>query len=458
MKKIGKLKTFKSSEIKDSYISIGFECLDRELFKAEKCYEPLGKTGVKYARCQTGWCRCEKEKGVYDFKWLDDVVDNLLANGVQPWFNVGYGNPIYMDDIKGPAAVGCVPIYYGEETEQAWYNYVTALTNHFKDRITHYEIWNEADIRSFWYPKKPDGAELAYLIDNTAKIIKDVQPDAKTGTCISQLRNYKYIDTFLSNVNSEYLDFFAVHSYSAVPEICFREGIAFVRETLDKYGHLKTEVWQGEGGYPSWAYEGHHIVPKGCDDERPQAVWMLRRYFIDVSIGIKRSSFFQMADMWEKPYEKASEMLKKPAGHGILKGITYETKQSYDTITNLSAIFTTDVKPAKYYMQIRNIENATSIDLVATQTFMYEKNGLPIFAYYLPSPIALHNPTRSSLIRIAYDLQNPVIIDPYTAEVLLLEAEDCDIQGNRVLFDYTLPMKDYPLILTEREAFEIIED
>ena len=161
MKKIGKLKTFKSSEIKDSYISIGFECLDRELFKAEKCYEPLGKTGVKYARCQTGWCRCEKEKGVYDFKWLDDVVDSLLANGVQPWFNIGYGNPIYMDDIKGPAAVGCVPLYYGEETLEAWCNYVAALTKHFKDRVTHYEIWNEADIGSFWYPKKTSGAELS---------------------------------------------------------------------------------------------------------------------------------------------------------------------------------------------------------------------------------------------------------------------------------------------------------
>jgi uncharacterized BrkB/YihY/UPF0761 family membrane protein len=81
---------------------------------------------------------------------------------------------------------------------------------------------------------------------------------------------------------------------------------------------------------------------------------------------------------------------------------------------------------------------------------------MPIFAYYLPSPIELHNPTRSSLIRIAYDFKTPVIIDPFTLEVFLLDPEDCDIQGNRVLFDYTLPMKDYPLILTEREAFEII--
>ena len=115
MNKIGKLKIFNSTEIQTSYVSIGFEGLDRELFKPEKCYNPLSKTGVKYARCQTGWCKCEKEKGVYDFAWLDEVVDNLIACGVEPWFTVGYGNPLYMPNTPDPTGVGCVPIYYGEE-------------------------------------------------------------------------------------------------------------------------------------------------------------------------------------------------------------------------------------------------------------------------------------------------------------------------------------------------------
>ena len=54
MKKIGMLRRRSCEEIESSRISIGFECLDRELFKPEPCYEPLQKTGVKYARCQTG--------------------------------------------------------------------------------------------------------------------------------------------------------------------------------------------------------------------------------------------------------------------------------------------------------------------------------------------------------------------------------------------------------------------
>ena len=111
MKKIGKLKTYTSKEIETSYVSIDFSCLDRELFNPDKCYDLLAETGVKHARCQTGWARCEKIKGVYDFTWLDLIIDNLLSRGIQPWFNVGYGNPIYMADAPNPTAVGCVPLY-----------------------------------------------------------------------------------------------------------------------------------------------------------------------------------------------------------------------------------------------------------------------------------------------------------------------------------------------------------
>ena len=66
MKIIGKLKTYKSSEITKSRVSIGFECMDRGLINPDKCYEPLAESGIKYARVQTGWAICEKEKGKYE--------------------------------------------------------------------------------------------------------------------------------------------------------------------------------------------------------------------------------------------------------------------------------------------------------------------------------------------------------------------------------------------------------
>ena len=69
IERIGFLGHLASSEVGESYVSIGFEGLDRDLFKPERCYDPLAATGIKHARCQTGWAKCEREKGVYDFSF-----------------------------------------------------------------------------------------------------------------------------------------------------------------------------------------------------------------------------------------------------------------------------------------------------------------------------------------------------------------------------------------------------
>lgn len=74
MRRTGRLRLRSSLEIAASRVSIGFECVERGVIKPEKCYDLLGASGVKHARCQTGWAVCEKEKGVYDFSWLDDIV------------------------------------------------------------------------------------------------------------------------------------------------------------------------------------------------------------------------------------------------------------------------------------------------------------------------------------------------------------------------------------------------
>ena len=79
MKKLGNLKIKSSSEIKESRIGIGFECLDRDLFDPEKCYDLFAQTGTKFARCQTGWAKTEKVKGVYDWVWLDNIIDTLIT-------------------------------------------------------------------------------------------------------------------------------------------------------------------------------------------------------------------------------------------------------------------------------------------------------------------------------------------------------------------------------------------
>jgi len=76
--KTGKVEPKHSLQIKKSRIGIGFEKLDRDVFDPEKAYDKVGELGIKWIRIQSGWQRTEIEKGVYDFEWLDKVVDNLI--------------------------------------------------------------------------------------------------------------------------------------------------------------------------------------------------------------------------------------------------------------------------------------------------------------------------------------------------------------------------------------------
>ena len=110
--RIGTIRTMASAEVGKSRIGLGFEKLDRGAFDPEKAYDKVAATGVKWVRIQSGWARTERQKGVYDFTWLDDVVDNLRARGLKPWICLCYGNGLYDERAaQGYGAGGCPPIF-----------------------------------------------------------------------------------------------------------------------------------------------------------------------------------------------------------------------------------------------------------------------------------------------------------------------------------------------------------
>jgi beta-glucosidase/6-phospho-beta-glucosidase/beta-galactosidase len=149
LNKIGAIQPKSAKDVKESRLGIGFEKLDRDAFDPEKAYDKIEGIGVKWVRIQSGWQKTEKEKGVYDFAWLDAIVDNILARNMKPWMCVCYGNKLYGGQAEEYfGAVGCPPIHT-EEQRTAWHNYCVALAKHYKGRVDHFEIWNEPD-GSLW--------------------------------------------------------------------------------------------------------------------------------------------------------------------------------------------------------------------------------------------------------------------------------------------------------------------
>ena len=118
--KIGQVIPKDATSVCQSKLGLGFEKLDREVFDPEKAYDPVAELGVKWIRIQSGWARTERQKGVYDFSWLDTIVDNLLKRGLTPWMCLCYGNGLY-DEAAAQifGAVGCPPIHTSEQ-KAAW--------------------------------------------------------------------------------------------------------------------------------------------------------------------------------------------------------------------------------------------------------------------------------------------------------------------------------------------------
>ena len=457
MKKIGNLRAFASSEIEKSKISIGFECLDRELFRPEPCYDPLQKTGVKYARCQTGWARCEKLRGVYDFSWLDAVVDNLRARGIEVWFNVGYGNPLYMKDIPNKTGVGCVPLFFGEECLAAWKSYVSALAAHFAGRVQLFEIWNEPEADHFWYPEQPDPKKYAALFGITAEEIRKQIPDAKFSATVASGFDLGFIRGMLSALGGMQVDYFAFHAHSRYPEISFGQGhpyldnVKHLRKLLDEAGFDKTELIQGEAGQPSWAPKGHWLYKDGFDDPRAQAVWLLRRFALDHYAGVAISSFFMIADIWEKPYETAAQILPRAQANGILNGLVYTPKPSYEALCHVAAVFNGDVRISDAYFTVENAQNDSCEEEILRLSF--EKDGSPMHLYYLPcAPSENYCYEEAISAYLSKPFRDGVLVDLLNGEVFDLPKAEGD-QGHVVYRD--LPLTNYPILLAERSAIAL---
>ncbi len=292
----GKVTPCSAKDVESSYFGIGFEKLDRNLFDPEKAYDKLAAVGVKKARIQSGWARTEKEKGVYDFAWLDAIVDNLLARGMEPWMCLCYGNGLYTESAaKVFGGVGCPPIAT-EAERTAWQRYVTAVTEHFRGRVSWYEVWNEPDGNWCW-KHGVNGAEYGEFVKLTAEAVRRGDADAKViggSLCIGEPG---WLDQMLSTGAGKVMDALTYHAYG-FDERVQPLRISVIREQLRMHGLGDLPLIQGETGSPS-RDNGYGALRGGAWTEERQAKKMLRTSFLHLKQNILFTSYFSTMDMVE---------------------------------------------------------------------------------------------------------------------------------------------------------------
>jgi len=462
---LGALRVRGAREIAASRIGIGMECLDRRMYLPEKTYGHLAALGAKWARLQTGWSRCETKEGVYDFAWLDDVVNQVIAAGVKPWFNVGYGNRLYSPDSPHESAVGQVPLYDGDRGVNGWKSFLRALAERFGDRVEFWEIWNEPNISSFWHPKhKSSPVEYAKLIALSAEAIRDRHPRARIVACVAGIP-VPFIEGCLQAAVGSHIHAFAIHPYrrEQVPEMDYAASVGQVKDILRRLApHVR--LWQGECGAPAHT-TGHHDAWMALwnMNEENQAKWLVRRLLLDVFLDLDLAQYFHLCDLMESTYRQASGEARPPVMLGILNGKSYTPKRAYFAMQSVATLCDGDTRPEPgYYCALQPA--AAGATLVEPYTLLFRRRGAPMLAYYQAANVQDDTPAVPVDIQLVCDgqgrkheevLREPVLVDPLRQTVHALPAPERLAQKGRIrpaLRFKNLPCLDYPLLLTEKSA------
>jgi len=435
---VGRVEPVRSADVEASPLGVGFEVLDRRRFDPEKAYPHLAELGVKWARCQTGWNRCETTPGEYDFAWLDAVVDSLLKIGIRPWFNLGYGNKLYTPEKPDDMSVGWAPVF-DEKAKAAWLRFVGKLAEHFADRVGHWEIWNEPNISAFWKPRKPDPADYVAMVEATAPVIRRAIPDVVlVGGAFAGIP-MDYIRGCLEAGLARHVERISYHPYRPVPESRYDGEIAALRKLIA--GHdPEIKLWQGENGCPSVG--GRETDSVGAMSNLPwnetaQAKWLTRRILTDLRLGIEMTSYFHTVDL--------VGYRGKTNYKGLLRGKDYTRKPSFDAYQCLCALF--DARTKRRSDMVVELIGATKVHL---QEAAFSRGGRGMLAYWYPAkllepwrvrPLSMKIPTPDGAA-----IEEPVLIDPLTQQVFKLQQVK-HAQGGLVC--ESLPLKDYPLIVAD---------
>jgi polysaccharide biosynthesis protein PslG len=446
LKKPGKVKALHALEIETSRWSIGGETLDRDYadYHAYKSY--LGPLGAKRIRLQGGWAKCEQEKGVYDFAWLDAIVDDAIAQGVQPWLQPSYGNPIYPGGGEAILAGG---IPTSVEALEAWDRWVEALVARYKDRVWEWEIWNEPDIS-----KRFTAEEFAAFHVRTCDIIKRIQPEARIiALGLAGLQRTEYVSSILDILKDQgKLDYFNVltfHGYNPVPETSY-DAIAALRNLVHSY-NPNIEMWQGENGAPSTPLGTAVGAMSKLDwSELTQAKWVLRRMLGDMGNDVDVTSIFQIADM----HYKGGDHLKGLNSKGLVKtnpdNSVVGPKPSYFAYQNTASIFSGEIQ------RIKNLK--TSPHHENLQVFGFTKRGTSGNALALwiggskPEDVFEAQEINMELSNISW--KDPVMVDLLSGEVYGLSKKTIQKKGDKYLVSQIV-VGDWPVLIIDKSWLTI---
>lgn len=415
--------------------SLGCETLCRDYIYWDTYKDYVAPLGIKTIRLQGGWAKTEKVQGVYDFAWLDDVVDDAHAKGLEVWLETDYGNPIY--EGAGTADLGA-GFPTSEEGLAAWDRWVEAMAKHYKGRVRKWAMWNEPDIGVKKTPQM-----IAEFNVRTASIIKRVIPDAKIGALSLARIKPEFLDECLKTIADQgklgLFEWLIYHGYTKNPDDAY-ENVEAMKKVVAKY-KPQLKMWQGENGCPSeratrFALSGHDWT------ELTQAKWNTRRMLGDLGHDCI-SSVFTICDFDHTGREiNRKGLLKINDKRNLAK-----VKMAYYAVQNVVSVFDDNL--------VRQKDYACTIDCAQPITWFAYRNaklGADVLVFWNGNsfPVDANDTLPATITVEGGKFADPVWVDVVTGRIYEIPAKCMTLAGGKMVFK-EIPTYDAPTLITDRK-------
>ncbi|MFM8530171.1 MAG: glycosyl hydrolase, partial [Ilumatobacteraceae bacterium] len=180
-----------------------------------------------------------------------------------------------------------------------WKNWVNAVSTRYADSIESYQIWNEANLTTFWQgtPK-----QMAQLTNEAAKIIRKNDPTAKVVAASTTMRLQSAYKKFFPKYLKELkklgwpIDAIAIHTYPASTGTP-ADRAAFIQQAqaeMRKAGvPASKELWDTEINY-GIAGPGSGNPDRNIEGATA-AAWVSQTYLDDLRLGVDRAYWYYWA-------------------------------------------------------------------------------------------------------------------------------------------------------------------
>ncbi|HAZ62902.1 MAG TPA: hypothetical protein DCZ72_04745 [Armatimonadetes bacterium] len=209
--------------------------------------------GVRWTREEFQWHRIEPREGEYDWTFYDAMVDTAGRHGLSIYGLLCYWTPWSAS--------------YTREGVDEYTRWVRAVVTRYRDRIKHWEIWNEPNIFFWSGPKELYPVMLA----ESYAAIKEVDPEARVLGISTAGIDLAFINQVMAS--GAPFDDLTVHPYrGALDEAAFVAELRAAAEAVEG-----RPVWITEMGWPTQYLGGV--------DETEQARLLARCYLSAVGSG-----------------------------------------------------------------------------------------------------------------------------------------------------------------------------